>query len=81
MSILMVNEWAEFKTIKELLQVTDGNLSSHAAALEKKNLLEIKKEFIGRKPRTSYRATPEGKRAFQTHLNALENLLRGQKGS
>jgi DNA-binding HxlR family transcriptional regulator len=79
MSILMVNEWVEFKTFKELLQVTDGNLSSHASALEKKNLLEIQKEFVSKKPRTSYRATSVGKQAFKMHLNALESLLKSQK--
>lgn len=76
MSVLMVNEWVDFTEMKELLQVTDGNLASHSSALEKVEYIEIKKEFVGKKPRTSYRVTQHGKRAFQNHLSALEKLLR-----
>lgn len=75
MSVLMVNEWVDFTEMKELLQVTDGNLASHSSALEKVEYIEIKKEFVGKKPRTSYRVTQQGKRAFQDHLSALEKLL------
>lgn len=76
MSILMVNDWVEFSEIKELLSLTDGNLASHSKALEKKEYIEIKKEFVGRKPKTSYRVTQLGRESFQRHLNALENLLK-----
>ena len=80
MSVLMVNEWLDFNTLKEMLDVTDGNLASHLAALEKNQLIEVKKQFVGRKPKTSYTATTYGKQAFQQHLNALENLIKqGQK--
>lgn len=75
MSVLMVNEWVDFTEMKDLLQVTDGNLASHSSALEKVEYIEIKKEFVGKKPRTSYRVTQQGKRAFQDHLSALEKLL------
>ena len=57
MSALMVNDWMDFNSFKELLGVTDGNLASHLSALEKHGFVEIQKQFIGRKPRTSYRAT------------------------
>ena len=73
----MVNDWMDFNSVKELLHVTDGNLSSHITALEKLNYIEIKKEFVGKRPKTSYRVTQEGRKAFQDHLNALENLLNG----
>ena len=43
MSILMVNEFADFKTLKELLEVTDGNLASHLKALEKVEYIKIEK--------------------------------------
>ncbi|MCH2022897.1 MAG: transcriptional regulator [Saprospiraceae bacterium] len=76
MSILMVNEWVEFKTLKELLKVTDGNLASHLGALEKKHLIEINKEFVGKKPRTTYKTTLEGKVLFNKHLEALEALIK-----
>ncbi len=75
MSVLMVNDWVSFNEMKETLQVTDGNLASHANALEKKEYIEIKKEFEGRKPKTSYRVTQTGRTAFTEHINALEKLL------
>ena len=75
MSILMVNESADFNMLKELLGVTDGNLASHTKALENENYIMIEKQFIGKKPNTSYKATLEGKKAFQDHINALEKLI------
>ena len=78
MSILMVNEWYDFKSFKELLGVTDGNLASHLANLEKIEYIEVKKEFVARKTKTSYKATKIGKKAFKEHLNALEKLIRGE---
>ena len=71
----MVNEWADFKTLKEMLEVTDGRLASHIKALEDHGYIEVRKQFIGRKPNTSYRATDKGKEAFQSHLDALERLI------
>lgn len=75
MSVLMVNDWVEFNEMKKLLEVTDGNLASHSAALEKSGYIEIKKEFVGKKPKTSYRVTQSGRDAFTQHINALEKLL------
>jgi DNA-binding MarR family transcriptional regulator len=75
MSVLMVNESADFSTLKELLGVTDGNLASHAKALESEAYIIVEKQFIGRKPNTSYIATKEGKKAFQDHIEALEKLI------
>ena len=75
MSILMVNESADFTVLKELLGVTDGNLASHAKALESENYIVVEKQFIGKKPNTSYKATSSGKKAFQDHIDALEKLI------
>lgn len=75
MSILMVNESADFNTIKELLGVTDGNLASHTKALESENYISIEKQFIGKKPNTKYIATKAGRTAFQEHIEALEKLI------
>ena len=75
MSVLMVNDWVDFNEMKQLLEVTDGNLASHSSALEKSNYIEIKKEFVGKKPKTSYRVTQAGRNAFEEHLSALEKLL------
>ena len=76
MSILLVNESVDFNTLKELLQVTDGNIASHITALEKLNYIEIRKQFIGKKPNTSYAVTKSGKKAFADHLDALEKLIK-----
>lgn len=75
MSVLMVNESADFSTLKELLGITDGNLASHTKALELENYIAIEKQFIGKKPNTSYRTTKEGRKAFQDHIEALEKLI------
>lgn len=71
----MVNESADFTELRELLGVTDGNLASHTKALENENYIRIEKQFIGKKPNTSYIATKEGKKAFQEHIEALEKLI------
>jgi len=78
MSILMVNDQVDFITIKEQLHATDGNIASHTNALEKLNYVEIKKQFIGKKPNTSYKVTRQGKKAFSDHIDALENLIKLQ---
>lgn len=77
MSVLMVNDFVNFTTFKELLNLTDGNLATHLRALEEAGYLSFKKDFIGRKPNTIYSATIEGKGAFSDHLNALEKLIKG----
>ena len=76
MSILMVNDSVDFLTLKEILQVTDGNIASHVTALEKLQYIEVKKQFIGKKPNTSYSVTNEGRKAFTEHLDALEKLIK-----
>lgn len=75
MSVLMVNDWVDFTEMKNLLEVTDGNLASHSTALEKSKYIEVKKEFVGKKPKTSYRVTQHGRKAFAEHLAGLEKLL------
>ena len=75
MSILMVNEYAEFNRLKELLEATDGNLASHLKALEKENYITVEKQFIGRKPNTRYKTTKSGRQAFKKHIEALEKII------
>lgn len=77
MSVLVVNEWVDFATLKGMLEVTDGNLASHINALEKKEYIEVRKQFVGKKPNTSFRVTDAGRKAFTGHLNALEKLIKG----
>lgn len=76
MSVLMVNEYAEFTVLKELLGATDGNLASHTKALEKAEYILVEKQFVGRKPNTRYMATKLGRVAFQKHIDALEKLIK-----
>ena len=64
MSALMVNDSLDFNTLKELLKVTDGNLASHIKALEKNEYISVNKQFIGKKPNTTYAATQFGKIEF-----------------
>ena len=78
MSVLMVNETADFNTLKELLNLSDGNLASHIKSLEEVNYISVNKQFIGRKPNTTYSASREGKKAFVAHLKELENLIKNQ---
>jgi DNA-binding MarR family transcriptional regulator len=79
MSVLMVNDSYDFTSLKDLLDVTDGNLASNLKALEKEEYIIIHKSFVGRKPNTNYQASAKGKKAFQDHLNALEQLIKQQK--
>ena len=76
MSILSVNESADFNGMKELMQLTDGNLASHLKALEAVGYIVSTKQFGGRKPNTTYTITEEGRRQFRAHIDALEQLLR-----
>ena len=76
MSALVVNDRLDFNSLKNLLGVTDGNLASHLKSLEKSNYISMKKEFLDRKPNTSYMATKEGIVAFKKHIQAIENLLK-----
>ena len=75
MSILMVNDQVNFTMLKDLLDITDGNMASHISGLEKLGYLTVTKQFIGKKPNTSYAATESGKAAFADHVKALEKLL------
>ena len=75
----MVNEEYDFNSFKELLDVTDGNLASHLKNLEKQEYISVNKSFLGRKPLTNYSATENGKKAFQEHLEFLENLIKQNK--
>ncbi|MDD4992722.1 MAG: transcriptional regulator [Paludibacter sp.] len=76
MSILMVNDSVDFNTMKDLLELTDGNLASHIKALEGLEYIQSSKQFIGRKPNTRFLITELGRKSFRDHLNALENLIR-----
>ncbi len=75
MSALMVNDEINFNELKELLNITDGNLASHLKTLEESSYLKIEKGFIGRKTNTTYAVTKAGEKAFKLHLTALEKMI------
>lgn len=79
MSALMVNENVNFNDLKELLQITDGNLASHLKALEENNFIKVEKGFIGRKTNTTYAITKPGEKAFKAHIDALEKMINATK--
>ena len=76
MSALMANEWVDHNTLKQLLNVTDGNLASHLSALEQAGFVQVRKRFVGKRPNTGYKRTASGATAFRKHLDALEQLIR-----
>jgi DNA-binding MarR family transcriptional regulator len=76
MSVLSVNSKATFNHLKELLEITDGNLASHLKSLEKAEYIAVTKTFTDRKPNTSYEITEAGKVAFERHLQALEDIIK-----
>lgn len=78
MSILAVNDFYDFNSLKAMLGVTDGNLASHLKALEENGLIKSSKQFIGRKPNTTYCATESGKQKFNAHLKALEDIIKSK---
>jgi DNA-binding MarR family transcriptional regulator len=79
MSILLVNVQIDFNSLKQLLQLTDGNLASHLSNLEENGFIKVHKGFIGRKTNTTYSITKTGEKAFKEHLDGLENMIKGTK--
>lgn len=75
LSALAVNDCLSFNELKAMLRVTDGNLSVHARKLEEAGYLECRKSFNGRVPRTDYRLTSLGRRAFERYLDHMEALI------
>ncbi len=76
MSVLINNEHSDFVELKELLELSDGNLASHLSYLEKLDYIRINKSFIGKKPNTGVSITKAGRKAFNRHLDVLEKLIR-----
>jgi DNA-binding MarR family transcriptional regulator len=79
MSILMVNDEMNFNDLKQMLEVTDGNLATHLVNLEENGYIKVHKGFIGRKTNTTYAVTRTGERAFNDHIAALEDMIKGIK--
>ena len=80
MSVLAVNDSYDFTSLRELLQITDGNLATHIKALEREKYILVNKSFVDSKPSTRYKITEKGRNAFKKHIDALDDLVRNQKG-
>ncbi len=76
LGLLLQWEELDFTTLKKRLGVSDGNLATHLRTLERAGVVEVRKTFVGRRPRTLYRFTPDGKRRFVDYLNSLESFLK-----
>jgi len=76
MSILIVNDSISFNELKQMLELTDGNLASHLNTLEQAEYLKVQKSFIGKKTNTTYILTDLGRQVFKTHLDALEKMIK-----
>ncbi len=79
MSALVVNDEINFNQLKELLDITDGNLASHLKTLEESGFMKVFKGFIGRKTNTVYSITKAGEKAFKDHIDALEKMIKDLK--
>ena len=75
-SVLAVNERLTFNDLKTLLRTTDGNLSVHARKLEEAQYIACDKSFDGRVPRTEFRLTSAGRRAFEKYLAHMEAIIK-----
>ena len=74
-SALAVNESLAFNELKDMLSLTDGNLSVHARKLEEAGYVQCTKKFEGRVPRTEFRLTDEGRRALGAYLDHMEAII------
>lgn len=77
MSVLAAAEELSFPELKSLLEMTDGNLSVHLRTLEEAGYVEVEKDFVGRRPRTTGRLTRAGRRAFGRYAEILARLTGG----
>jgi DNA-binding MarR family transcriptional regulator len=74
-SLLAASEWADFKFIRDTIGLSDSALSKQLATLDEAGYIEIRRGFVGKRPRTSARLTPAGRRAFEAHVQALQQMV------
>lgn len=77
LTALKGGEEVDFSYLRDLLEVTDGNLGAHLRKLEEAGYIAVNKTFVQRKPCTYVTATPAGRKAFHAHTQALEAILLG----
>ena len=76
-SLLAASQWADFTFIRDSVTLSDSALSKQLATLEQAGYIEIRKGFVGKRPRTSARLTPAGRTAFEQHVAALQDMVAG----
>ena len=74
-ALLAASEWAEFKFIRDSVGLSDSALSKQLTTLERAGYVEIRKDFVGKRPRTSARLSRQGRAAFERHVAALQEVL------
>lgn len=79
MALLSMNNESDFSTLKKKLETSDGNLGAHMNVLEKAGYIKVDKTFVNRRPKTSYRITVKGRKAFMEHLAQLESIIKKVK--
>jgi DNA-binding transcriptional ArsR family regulator len=76
-SLLAASQWADFRFIRDSVGLSDSALSKQLATLEEAGYVEIRRIFVGKRPRTSARLTPTGRAAFEQHVAALQQMVAG----
>ena len=79
MSLLAASPELSFTEIKQMLEMTDGNLSVHLRTLQQAGYVKVSKTFSQNRPLTTCRLTPAGKKAFERYINLLEQIIRQNK--
>ena len=74
-SLLAATEWADFKYLRDAAGLSDSALSKQLTTLEDAGYVDIRKTFVGRRPRTSARLSAAGRRAFEAHVAALQEIV------
>ena len=77
LAVLAEADQADFGFLKDALSLTDGNLSRHVQVLEEAGFVQVRKTFVGRRPRTWISATKAGRAAFASEVAALRELIAG----
>src|SRR5687767_3095029 len=75
LTILSESGRADFTYLKAALDLTDGNLGRHLETLREAGMIDIEKEFVGRRPKTWAAITKHGRHALNEHVAALREIV------
>jgi DNA-binding PadR family transcriptional regulator len=81
MVVLAANPSYDYNGLKDLLEVTDGNLATHLKTLEREKYISVSKSFVERKPNTRYRISDKGRSALRKHMEAMAEVVRQGKNA